>query len=87
MMSVGPIGSTLRHKKALGRLRDRGGLARIGFLGLAFERTAGEWLRAGLRDLGHVEGTNIIIEWQWAEKVDQLPELAAELEGRPVRPA
>ena len=26
MMSVGPIGSTLRHKKALGRLRDRGGL-------------------------------------------------------------
>ena len=60
---------------------------RIGFLGLAFERTAGEWLRAGLRDLGYIEGTNIIVEWQWAEKVDQLPELAAELEGRPVRPA
>jgi hypothetical protein len=36
---------------------------RIGFLGLAFERTAGEWLRAGLRDLGYIEGTNIIIEW------------------------
>ena len=26
MMSVGPIGSTLRHKKALGRLTDRGDL-------------------------------------------------------------
>jgi putative ABC transport system substrate-binding protein len=38
---------------------------RIGFLGLAFERTAGEWLRAGLRDLGYIEGTNLIIEWQW----------------------
>src|SRR5499427_9011796 len=52
---------------------------RIGFLGLAFERTAGEWLRAGLRDLGYVEGTNIIIEWQWAQNVDELPALAAEL--------
>src|SRR5262245_1835820 len=52
---------------------------RIGFLGLAFERTAGEWLRAGLRDLGYVEGTNIIIEWQWAQSVDELPALVAEL--------
>ena len=52
---------------------------RIGFLGLAFERTAGEWLRAGLRDLGYIEGTNIIIEWQWAQNVDELPALAAEL--------
>jgi putative tryptophan/tyrosine transport system substrate-binding protein len=34
---------------------------RIGFIGLAFERTAGEWLRAGLRDLGYIEGTNVII--------------------------
>jgi putative tryptophan/tyrosine transport system substrate-binding protein len=52
---------------------------RIGFLGLAFERTAGEWLQAGLRDLGYVEGTNIIIEWQWAQNVDELPALVAEL--------
>jgi hypothetical protein len=42
-------------------------------VGLAFERTAGEWLRAGLRDLGYIEGTNIIIEWQWAQNVDELP--------------
>src|SRR5262249_12469535 len=52
---------------------------RIGFLGLAFERTAGEWLRAGLRDLGYIEGTNIIIEWEWAQNVDELPALVAEL--------
>jgi ABC-type uncharacterized transport system substrate-binding protein len=32
-----------------------------------------------LRDLGYVEGKNIVIEFRWAERVEQLPEMAAEL--------
>jgi ABC-type uncharacterized transport system substrate-binding protein len=38
-----------------------------------------EALRAGLRDLGWVEGKNITVEFRWADRVEQLPELAAEL--------
>src|SRR5262245_5442469 len=38
-----------------------------------------EALRAGLRQLGYIEGQNITIEFRWAETVDQLPGLVAEL--------
>ena len=58
-------------------------VARIGFLGATF---ASSWasrieaFRSGLRDLGYVEGKNILTEFRWAEeRYDQLPALAAEL--------
>ena len=56
---------------------------RIGFLGATSASSSAsrvEALRAGLRDLGYVEGKNIVIEFRWAEgKYDRLPGLAAEL--------
>jgi putative ABC transport system substrate-binding protein len=61
------------------RAQQHARFPRIGFLGLAPEFSGVEALRAGLRDLGYIEGTNIAIEWRWAEKVDQLPGLAADL--------
>src|SRR5437773_8861072 len=58
-------------------------VVRIGFLGpTSAASNAGrmEALRAGLRDLGYLEGKNLVIESRWAEgKFDRLPELAAEL--------
>jgi putative ABC transport system substrate-binding protein len=55
----------------------------VGFLGAL---DASGWatrvkaLRAGLRDLGYVEGKNIVIEFRWAEgNYDRLPTLVADL--------
>src|SRR6266446_3365211 len=60
-----------------------GRMARIGFLGSAAatgSAKAVEALRTGLRDLGYVEGRNIVIEFRWAEgRYDRLPDLVAEL--------
>src|SRR5215218_3052339 len=64
--------------------QQRAKLPRIGFLGLAPEFIPGEGLRSGLRDLGYIEGSNIVIEWRWAERVEELPALAAELVRLPV---
>jgi putative tryptophan/tyrosine transport system substrate-binding protein len=55
---------------------------RIGFLRhgpAAANADRVEAMRAGLRQLGYVEGRNIVIEFRWAETVDQLSELATEL--------
>jgi len=57
---------------------------RIGFLlaGGSPETARRDAFRQGLRELGHVEGKNIVIEWRGAQgKFDRLDELAAELVG------
>ena len=58
-------------------------IARSGFLrsrSAANTATRVDALRAGLRELGYVEGKNLIMEFRWAENnFDRFSELAAEL--------
>ena len=55
---------------------------RIGYLQAppaAAVRGRTEAFRQGLRDLGYVEGKNIVVEWRFAEgNLDRVPELVAE---------
>ena len=58
-------------------------IPRIGYLTASspsVNPTRVEAFRQGLRELGYVEGKNIVIEWRYAEgKLDRLPALVAEL--------
>jgi len=63
-------------------------IPRIGILELASPAASASQLKAlqqGLRDLGYLEGKNIIFEYRHADgKIERLPELAAELVGSKV---
>jgi putative ABC transport system substrate-binding protein len=64
------------------RAQQKSKIHRIGYLGVAPASTSAtrvEALRAGLRGLGYVEDKNLIIEFRWANNLDQLREFAAEL--------
>jgi len=58
-------------------------IPRVGYLSVdssSSESARAEALRGGLRELGYVEGKNIVIEWRFADaKPDRLAALAAEL--------
>ncbi len=61
------------------RAQQTGKVWRIGVLGIGSPTDASTW-RQALRDLGYVEGRNLVIENRIAEgRLDRLPELAAEL--------
>ena len=58
-------------------------IPRIGYLNISSPSASNlraEAFRQGLREIGYVEGKNIVIEWRSAEEtLDRLPALAAEL--------
>jgi putative tryptophan/tyrosine transport system substrate-binding protein len=63
--------------------QQAGNVYRIGFLGnstAALEANLVGPFREGLRDLGYIEGRNVLIEYRWAEgKYDRFPALIGEL--------
>jgi putative ABC transport system substrate-binding protein len=64
------------------RAQQGGKVPRIGYLDLGPASASAsrvEALLGGLRDLGWVEGRNVIFEFRWADRVEQMSAIAAEL--------
>src|SRR6476660_6457865 len=62
--------------------QQTGKIPRIGFIASASPEAVPnvEPLRAGLRELGYIEGKNILVEYRYADGMeDRLPGLVAEL--------
>ena len=83
LVTIITIVLTFVFSVAVARAQQPAKVPRIGYLsgaGLSGLAARIEAFRQGLRELGYVEGQNIVIEWRSAEgKIDRLPELAAEL--------
>jgi putative ABC transport system substrate-binding protein len=75
--------SVLAAPLAAAAAQQAGKVPRIGFLGVTSRSDRPSLLdafRQGLRELGWVEGQNIVIDYRYAEgRLDRLPDLAAEL--------
>jgi putative ABC transport system substrate-binding protein len=80
-IALAPIGATAHAQQY--KAQQTGKVYRIGFLGnstAALEANLVGPFREGLRDLGYVEGRNVLIEYRWAEgKYDRFPALIGEL--------
>jgi putative tryptophan/tyrosine transport system substrate-binding protein len=77
------VGALLLALSFPARAQPQARTRRIGFLGNStpvLEENLVRPFREGLRDLGYVEGKNLLIEYRWAEgKYERFPELIAEL--------
>ena len=75
-------GTALFAWPLVARAQQRAKIARPGYLGFGTPAASAnrvEALRTGLRDLGYVEGKNLVIEFRWSSTVEQMHEAAAEL--------
>ena len=76
---VAGAGAVLLAAPLAAGAQQAGKVPRIGYLSPSTPSLARDAFREGLRELGRVEGQNLIIEYRWAEgKFERLPEFAAE---------
>jgi putative ABC transport system substrate-binding protein len=77
------IGSAAATWPLVARAEQQTKIARIGILGLASAAAVAPYVnavRAGLHDLGYIEGKNLSIEYRFGDdNYDRLPDLAAQL--------
>ena len=82
-MFLAGTGAVLLAAPFAAEAQPAGKVPRIGWLGGPTRESADPFVRVfqrGLKDLGWVEGQNIVIEWRFAGgRAEQLPDLAAEL--------
>src|SRR4030095_10110470 len=81
------VGASVLATSIVARAQQAVKTARIGYLAgnLATGPSFSDAFRQGLRDLGYVEGRDVVIEFQDAQgKAERLPALAAELVARKV---
>ena len=80
---IGVIAGGLLAVPLAARAQQGAKVPRVGFLGnstAALEANLVGPFREGLRDLGYVEGRNVLIEYRWAEgKYERFPALIGEL--------
>jgi putative tryptophan/tyrosine transport system substrate-binding protein len=75
------IGGAAIAQPFAARAQQSAKIPRIGYLGLGTASTYAslvEALRGGLSEVGYVDGSNVIIEFRWADSPDELPRLAVE---------
>ena len=80
---VGMLGSLLLARPMPARAQAAPKVYRIGFLEAGAASVNGHFLdafRAGLREFGYLEGSNVLIDARWAEgRAERFPELLGEL--------
>src|SRR5436309_13732858 len=79
---IGFAGTALFAWPLVAHTQQQAKIVRLGYLGFGAPAASAnrvEALRAGLRDLGYVEGKNLVIEFRWSGTVEQMHEAAADL--------
>ena len=81
LLAVLVVASLCSGTRAMAQPASGGKVYRIAILGNE-NNPPWEGFRHGLRDLGYVDGRNVVLDWRWSEgKVDRFPALATEVIG------